>query len=83
MNGGLIKSCELVARVRSGRVKQAGLSGIVMYNTDLSCCTRCGRFVLHGVYNYCPFCGESVGGEELRRSSTGKVLYNGETKYYI
>lgn len=32
MNGGLIKSCELVARVRSGRVVKAGSNGIVMYN---------------------------------------------------
>lgn len=32
MNGGLIKSCELVARVRSGRVVKAGRNGIVMYN---------------------------------------------------
>lgn len=33
MNGGLIKSCELVARVRSGRVVKAGSNGIVMYNS--------------------------------------------------
>lgn len=32
MNGGLIKSCELVARVRSGRVVKAGSNGIVLYN---------------------------------------------------
>ena len=32
MNGGLIKSGELVARVRSGRVVKAGSNGIVMYN---------------------------------------------------
>lgn len=34
MNGGLIKSCELFARVRSGRVKKAGCNGIVMYNAE-------------------------------------------------
>jgi hypothetical protein len=34
MNGGLIKSCELVARVRSGRVVKAGSNGVVMYNTE-------------------------------------------------
>lgn len=34
MNGGLIKSCELVARVRSGRVVKAGSNGIVMYNAE-------------------------------------------------
>lgn len=32
MNGGLIKSCELVARVRSGRVVKAGSNGVVLYN---------------------------------------------------
>lgn len=32
MNGGLIKSCELFARVRSGRVVKAGSNGIVLYN---------------------------------------------------
>ena len=34
MNGGLIKSCELVARVRSGRVYKAGSNGVVMYNAE-------------------------------------------------
>lgn len=34
MNGGLIKSCELVARVRSGRVVKSGMNGIVMYNAE-------------------------------------------------
>ena len=34
MNGGLIKSCELVARVRSGRVVKAGSNGIVIYNAE-------------------------------------------------
>lgn len=34
MNGGLIKSCELFARVRSGRVVKAGSNGAVMYNAE-------------------------------------------------
>lgn len=34
MNGWLIKSCELVARVRSGRVVKAGSNGVVLYNTE-------------------------------------------------
>lgn len=34
MNGGLIKSCELVARVMSGRVVKSGMKGIVMYNAE-------------------------------------------------
>ncbi len=34
MNGGLIKSCELVARVRSGQVVKAGCNGVVMYNAE-------------------------------------------------
>lgn len=63
MNGGLIKSCELVARVRSGSVKKSGMRGIVMYNaewlekhrgTELR---RCGRWLnLWGEYK-CSVCG--------------------------
>lgn len=34
MSGGLIKSCELLARVRSGRVVKAGMNGVVMYNAE-------------------------------------------------
>lgn len=32
MNGGLIKSREILARVRSGRVVKAGSNGVVLYN---------------------------------------------------
>ena len=65
MNGGLIKSCELVARVRSGRVVKAGSNGVVMYNaawyekhkdTELR---RCGVWEETGYFAWlCSCCGK-------------------------
>ena len=63
MNGGLIKSCELVARVRSGRVVKSGMKGIVMYNAEWFKQHRdtelrgCGKWLdIGGVYK-CSVCG--------------------------
>lgn len=65
MNGGLIKSCELVARVRSGRVVKSGMNGIVLYNaawyekhmdTELR---RCGVWEETGHFAWtCSLCGK-------------------------
>ena len=69
MNGGLIKSCELVARVRSGRVVKAGSYGIVMYNAEWLQKRRdtelrgCGKWLdIGGVYK-CSECRLVVGWE--------------------